>query len=145
MPTGMMQALEGTVRRPKETFADVCRRRARRRGALKGRLAGSPPLVLGPAMSGRGPRRAADGEPTLTFQPIELSGEDRLVVSPGYTTQVLIRWGDPLTADVPAFDVQRQTAERQAKQFGYNCDFVAYFPLPHHLTRHASRGVRWPA
>jgi uncharacterized protein len=141
MPTGVMQALEGTVRRPNETFAEVCRRRARRRGFLKGRSAVNPPLVLGPTMSGRGPRRAAEGEPTLTFQPIELSDEDRLIMSPGYTAQVLIRWGDPLTADVPAFDVQRQAAERQAKQFGYNCDFAAYFPLPHHLTRHTSRGI----
>lgn len=43
---------------------------------------------------------------------------------------MLLRWGDPLFPDSPAFDVAGQTASAQARQFGYNCDFVRFYPLP---------------
>ena len=51
-------------------------------------------------------------------------------ISPDHIPQILLRWGDPLFADVPEFDPLKQTAERQAGQFGYNNDFIAFFPLP---------------
>ena len=37
---------------------------------------------------------------------------------------------DEVVADAPAFDVAKQTAAAQEKQFGYNNDFMAYMPLP---------------
>jgi secreted PhoX family phosphatase len=51
-------------------------------------------------------------------------------VPEGYEVQVLIRWGDPVTADAPAFDPANQTAAAQEKQFGYNNDFIGLHPLP---------------
>ena len=49
-------------------------------------------------------------------------------VAPGYGADVLISWvtGCWLT---PGFDPNAQTAAAQAKQFGYNNDFVGYVPL----------------
>ena len=42
---------------------------------------------------------------------------------------MLLRWGDPIFADGPEFDPLNQTAAAQAKQFGYNNDYVGYIPI----------------
>ena len=48
----------------------------------------------------------------------------------GYDADILIRWGDPVVAGAPAFEPTKQTAAAQRQQFGYNCDFIGYFPMP---------------
>jgi secreted PhoX family phosphatase len=50
-------------------------------------------------------------------------------VPPEYEAQVLIRWGDAVFPDSPAFDPSHQSAEKQRRQFGYNNDFIGYWPL----------------
>ena len=56
--------------------------------------------------------------------------DQNLHVAPGYETQVLIRWGDPLFASAPGFDPENQTEEKQLQQFGYNNDYIGFLPLP---------------
>ena len=56
--------------------------------------------------------------------------DDKLHVPEGYEAQVLLRWGDPLFSDEPNFSPESQTEHAQLKQFGNNCDFVGYMPLP---------------
>jgi len=51
-------------------------------------------------------------------------------VADGHEIQTVIRWGDPILADGPGFDAARVTAEAQARQFGYNNDYLDFFPLP---------------
>ena len=51
-------------------------------------------------------------------------------VAEGHGADILIRWGDPVTADAPAFDPANQTAEAQSRQFGYNNDYLGFIPLP---------------
>ena len=46
-----------------------------------------------------------------------------------HEAHVLIRWGDPLFADAPDFDVAAQSVEAQSQQFGTNCDYVGYLSL----------------
>ncbi|GAA0382180.1 PhoX family protein [Micromonospora gifhornensis] len=59
----------------------------------------------------------------------DLATLDTFVVPNGYDHAVLIRWGDPVVPGAPAFDLRRQTAAAQARQFGYNNDFVGVLPL----------------
>ncbi|MDJ0514426.1 MAG: PhoX family phosphatase, partial [Methyloceanibacter sp.] len=65
----------------------------------------------------------------FSFKEVE-AGVDRTHHAPeGYDTQYLLRWGDPIVQDAPAFDPYRQTPGAQNRQFGYNNDYVAYFPM----------------
>ncbi|UWQ90121.1 PhoX family phosphatase [Rhodobacteraceae bacterium M382] len=50
-------------------------------------------------------------------------------VAPGYTADILVRWGDPITPGAPAFDVFNQSATAQLQQFGYNNDYVGFVQL----------------
>lgn len=77
------------------------------------------------------PARAAGmAGPSLTFAEAPHSIGESHQVAPGYDASVLIRWGDKVLADAPAFDPQSQSAAAQARQFGYNNDFLGYCPLP---------------
>jgi len=65
----------------------------------------------------------------LGFEEVSHGYDARMHVPPGYTGQVVIRWGDPVERGAAVFDPDRQTADKQEKQFGYNNDFVAFMPL----------------
>jgi len=66
----------------------------------------------------------------FSFQEVPAGFDDRHHVAPGYSADVLIRWGDPVLASAPPFDPRAQTADAQTTQFGYGNDFIGYFPLP---------------
>lgn len=70
------------------------------------------------------------GPSTLSFPELRHQLAQRDAVAEGHEIQVVIRWGDPILPDAPDFDPLAQTAERQARQFGYNCDYLDFFPLP---------------
>jgi len=77
----------------------------------------------------------------LTFTPISLSREDAVNVPADYKVGILIKWGDPITADAPAFDPNNLTPEAQSKQFGYNNDWLDFFPLPAHDVPNPNHGL----
>lgn len=70
------------------------------------------------------------GRPTSTFPEIHHDYPQGSIVPSGYEPQVLVRWGDPVLPDAPAFDAHQLSAAAQEKQFGYNNDYVAFLPLP---------------
>jgi secreted PhoX family phosphatase len=115
------------------TIAEVITRRYGRRDLLKGLLAGTAMAGLGGAgLATVLPAGEARAQATSRFTFTEIShGVDRTHhVAPGYDADILIRWGDAVMADAPAFDPQRQSAAAQQKQFGYNNDFIGFLPLP---------------
>jgi len=114
------------------TFGDIVNIRLGRRETLKGMLAVTALSATGFASlltttSGE----ALAAATTFKFDEISARSDETHHVAPGYDAEVLIRWGDPVLPGAPAFDPMNQTAEAQGKQFGYNCDFIGYLPLPH--------------
>ena len=120
----MSHDVNDTPRTAQPTMGAILAARLSRREILAG-VASSAALAglgAGPALAGR-----ADG---LAFKEIAHGADGTVHVPEGYRWDTLIRWGDPVAKDAPAFAPRALTAEGQAKQFGYNCDFVAYMPLP---------------
>ena len=109
-----------------ESYESVVGLRLSRRAALMG-LASTAGLAAAPGFWPKPAQAAATG--TLRFQELTRIYDETHHVAPGYEANVLIRWGDPLAKDV-TFDPAAITAETQSKQFGYNCDFIGYMPLP---------------
>jgi secreted PhoX family phosphatase len=126
---------KGSVDRETEkTMSEIIDARLSRRTALKAFLAAGlfsalNSTALGPlARSARA--ATGQGHTTLKFKEISSAIGDSHAVAPGYTVNLLIRWGDRVMGDAPEFDVYHQTQHAQERQFGYNNDFVGYFPLP---------------
>ncbi len=130
--TSQLEENDGPGHNPTEnpTMGEIIAARFSRRGFLKGSLAVSAiaatvsPLALITADNAR----AASGS-AFNFDEIEAGIDEKHHVAAGYDADVLLRWGDPLFADAPEFDPNNQSAEAQAKQFGYNNDYVGFIPL----------------
>ena len=114
-------------------FASILSSRLNRRQSLQRLAAWLGAGTLGLASLGD-IRTAAAGVPKpeepLRFRELQRGIDETARVAEGYQWRVLVGWGDPLFADSPPFDVSRQTAAAQATQFGYNCDYIAFLPLP---------------
>ena len=110
------------------TLGDVIARRFSRRSLLQGALATTAisSLLGGCDLLASGGHTAG-----LDFPEVAHGVDETHHVPAGYDADVLIRWGDPVTSGAPAFDPAKQSAAAQEGQFGYNNDYVAYFPLPY--------------
>jgi uncharacterized protein len=113
------------------TMGEVIATRFNRRDLLRGSLAvaaisatvGTRALAANEQPAKKTPLASFD------FKEIEAGVDHTHHVAEGYDAQVLLRWGDPLFPDASAFDPMNQSAEKQARQFGYNTDFVGYIPI----------------
>jgi len=116
------------------TIGDVIAERFSRRDLVKGVLgvaaisATVSPLAL-MASDKAHAQGAANTTPTFSFKEVTAGSDEKHYVAEGYDADVLIRWGDQVLADAPAFDPTKQTGAAQAKQFGYNNDYLGYIPL----------------
>jgi len=113
-----------------DRFTDIAARRLSRRDALRGLGAVAMAGAAGALTTPLPLREALAATSSLTFPELAHGVDENMHVASGYAADVLIRWGDKVAADAPAFDPMQQSADGQARQFGYNCDFIGYFPLP---------------
>ncbi|MDR6865609.1 secreted PhoX family phosphatase [Microbacterium resistens] len=115
-------------------FRDIVDAQLSRRALLGFGAVGAAAIVLAPSLSGGQAAAAATGVPmapvggtgAFGFTPIDPVAHtvDTFAVPDGFDWTPIIRWGDPLFADSPAFDPANQTPEAQARQFGYNVDYT---------------------
>ncbi len=113
------------------TMGDIIATRYNRRDLLRNSLAvAAITATVSPLALAAGRRaEAATPEASFGFTEIEAGVDETHHVAPGYRADVLIRWGDPVLPGAPAFDANAQTAAAQKQQFGYNNDFVGFFPI----------------
>ncbi|MDP3092206.1 MAG: PhoX family phosphatase [Nitrospira sp.] len=128
-----------------EHFQDVMDARLSRRGFLTGGMATAAAVSLGgieallKAVPASAQESADDsvesaeerepGRPVLGFESVPVSSADTVAVPKGYTAEVLIAWGDPVS-NGPAFKQDASnTADEQARQWGMHNDGMVYFPI----------------
>ena len=112
------------------TMGEIISQRFSRRGFLKNSLAVSAiAATVSPiALILADDARAASGS-AFIFDEVEAGIDEKHHVAAGYDADILMRWGDPILADAPEFDPPNQTPEAQARQFGYNSDYIGYIPI----------------
>jgi secreted PhoX family phosphatase len=113
-------------------FEELLSQRLSRRAVLQAGVALSASTLLSPSALADKPAAS------LRFKPIQASKADAVILPPGYTHDVLIRWGQSLSPSVPDLDASKlnsgilfapKAAERQHLQFGQNCDAIHFFPI----------------
>jgi hypothetical protein len=114
-------------------MGDVIAERLSRRDLMKGILAVSAITAsVSPAAllaAGEAQAQGANTTPTFNFKEVAAGSDEKIYVADGYDADILIRWGDRVFKDSPEFDPTKQTAAAQARQFGYNNDFLGFIPL----------------
>ncbi|WP_426956800.1 PhoX family protein [Muricoccus radiodurans] len=119
---------------PRDPIRAVIRRRMTRRAALRGLTGAAAGAVLAQDLVGEALAQVASAVPASGLAFPEVAHQDSKspgqAAPEGYEIQTVIRWGDPVLADAPAFDPASQSAASQAAQFGYNNDYLDFFPLP---------------
>ena len=131
-PTDIREESEDVGRNPSSnpTMGDVINRRFSRRGFMGGSLAVAAigatvsPLALLSAREANAAEVSA-----FDFPEVTAGVDEHHHVAEGYDADVLLRWGDKVFADSPDFDPMNQTAADQARQFGYNNDYLGFIPL----------------
>ncbi|QJF51682.1 PhoX family protein [Roseobacter ponti] len=112
------------------TIGDVINRRYGRRDVMRGILGVSATTALFGTSAIIAPKQAsAAAAGRYNFDELAWGNDETHHIAEGYNADILLRWGDPITADAPEFDVMNQTAEAQLKQFGYNNDYVGFTAL----------------
>ena len=129
-------------------FDDVVERAIDRRGFLGGVLAFGGVAMVGGGLANKA-QAAAHGSSRFAFEQIAASTADDITVPPGYSFEIVAKWGDPLTsAGVPFDHATRGTAATQAIAFGDNIDGMEIFEDDEHTlivvnNEYTNRKVIW--
>lgn len=130
-------------------FDEVVERAIDRRGFLGGVLAFGGVAMIGGALAPKA--QAAAHSSRFAFEQIAANTLDDITVPPGYSFEIVAKWGDPLTSDGPEFNHEtRGTAASQAITFGDNIDGMEIFEDDQHTiivvnNEYTNRRVLWPS
>ena len=116
------------ISRGAKTITDIVEARLSRRGFLGG-LAATTGVALAGCTTAAPLAKTEMATSAFAFDEITRGMDETHHVPDGYNGDVLIRWGDPLFNDSPAFDPMNQSEDKQLKQFGYNNDYIGFVPL----------------
>ncbi|MEM9014034.1 MAG: PhoX family phosphatase [Pseudomonadota bacterium] len=115
-----------------ETINDIIAERLSRRGFLAG-LSAVAATGYGCAKRSRGDGLAGESDPNddpvFSFTEIPRGADAYHHAPDDYLVDLVIRWGDGIFPDAPTYDPFAQTASAQERQFGYNNDFIGFYPL----------------
>lgn len=112
------------------TMGEIISKRFSRRSFLQGSLAVSAiTATVSPVALMTAEKAHAAGKSAFSFPEVEAGVDANHHVAEGYNADILLRWGDAIFSDSPAFDPTKQTAAAQGRQFGYNNDYVGFIPL----------------
>lgn len=131
-PSVAFEAAENAGSNPSAapTMGDLIAERLSRRDLIQGLAAVSVAAELAwPRALAAAPTQSG---PAQSFDFVELSvapGSPTHHVADGYDADILIRWGDAVLPGAPPFAPGRADAAAQARQFGYNNDFLGFLPL----------------
>ncbi len=131
----MIDTSENTPSNPRltkgaTTISDLIHKRLSRRQVLGGLAATTGVSLAGCSAIDTNKTIPTASQSAFNFQEITRGMDGTHHVPDGYTADVLIRWGDPLFEDSPAFDPMDQSEAAQLRQFGYNNDYLGFISLP---------------
>lgn len=114
-------------------FDEVVEAAMSRRGFMGGVLAfGSGAAVMGTSML-KGTTAMAGQADRFAFEQLAPQTDGTVHVPEGYEWEVLVRWGDPLFSDAPAFDsAMGIPTEGSDRVFGENTDGMELFKVGNH-------------
>ena len=126
------------------SFASVLSARMQRRTLMKGSVGAALASVMGMGLVGCSDSDDDNDEDIgngssggdaqsgteLGFKPVAVSTENRVVVPEGYSAEVFVPWGTPLTGSYPEYRADgTNTGEDQENQVGMHHDGVHFFPI----------------
>jgi uncharacterized protein len=110
------------------TFTTIAEARYARRGVMKGGLAAAVTGLMGTSFLSSPANAAAEGGPLIGFKAIPTDASDQIVVPEGYSIQVIMAQGTPITGHMPAYSLDN-TGEEQGMQTGAHHDGMHFFPI----------------
>jgi secreted PhoX family phosphatase len=125
---------EGSNPSQQPTIGDLIATRLSRRDLVKGLAAVSVAAeTLWPSALAAAPGTAEASQQkasVFAFEELQVAPySDTHHVADGYDADILIRWGDAVLPDAPAFAPGKPDPTAQSKQFGYNNDFLGFIPI----------------
>lgn len=115
-----------------QSYGSILAEGVSRRTVLKGFFTSTALAAMGGSVVSVAAETAAPaGASSLAFTELKRVRDGKDHWPEGYDRQVLLRWGDALFDDSPAFDIGTLDGPAAERQFGFNNDFTAFIPLPY--------------